>query len=67
MQDMEMMLKFMRQRALKHGFEYCETAGHYRAWVNLPLEKPIRIEGTHKHPAMALALIGVKLAEIAEV
>jgi hypothetical protein len=65
MYDMERMLKFMRQRDLPHRQIYGAQSGAYSAVVEVPTDPPIVIIGTDKHPAVAYALCGVKLAEMA--
>ncbi len=63
--DMERMVKFMRQRDLPHALSYCILRKKYTATVSLQLQEPVVIIVMSKHPATAVALCGVRLAELA--
>lgn len=63
--DMERMFKFLRQRGLRHSLNYCPDRKVYTAAVHLPMEKPMNLLATAKHPATAIALCGARLAELA--
>ena len=61
--DMQGMLKYMKQRHLQHGlFDY---SGGYKAAVTIPTMPPVYVSATAKSPSLAVALLGVVMAELA--
>jgi hypothetical protein len=63
--DVDRVLKFMRLRALAHTVEFKPASGKYEATVDLPLETPVTLETINEDPAIALGLLGLKMAELA--
>lgn len=61
--DMQVVLKYMKQRHLYHAL--VDFSDSYKAVVVIPTDKSIKIIATAKSPTTAIALLGVKMAELA--
>ncbi len=67
MNSVEILLRYMRQRKIKHSIEFDEKKQTYTAIVKVKLPEPIKMSAiAGDDPAVAFSMCGAQLARLAD-